>query len=376
MHINTLALSDEQKLIILLSRVSITELEGQELLVLAKKTSTDWFSVIRMSIKNKVLPLVWGNLKKFNVSHAVPLRLAQLMNFHMLGTRERNKLMLSELENISQQFEKENIPCIPLKGAFLIPNLYVDFGIRTVNDMDVLIRRNDAMKVRKIMNSLGYVEGEYDREKNEVKRVSREKSILWQTKMNNLLPFLKLQESEYAPVIQLDFSFSLDLELKSEPVEQMITNAVRGNRHFHYLQPADFFLHQCCHHYKEASNASWVLLNSDLNLIKFCDVREYVLKFMNAEQLREAVQKAEQFGIKEAVYFTLYYMKEIYNDGYEQELLNELNVENLQFLNSYGAKDYGQLYTWNKTFWERLFSDTNKDEIKDGLKYSSIVEFS
>ncbi|WP_082084151.1 nucleotidyltransferase family protein [Paenibacillus beijingensis] len=292
----------------------------------------DWYLVFRYSVKNKVLPLAWYNLQTRGYGYKVPLRLAQVFNFHKLGTAERNKVYLHEITTISKAFEKEDLPFVPLKGAYLIPHMYKNHGIRTVNDMDCLIRRSDVKRVRSIMQTLGYVEGDYDKKSNTILPVKREKAILWQTNMNNLLPFLKLHQSEYAQVTQIDFSFSLDLELKMEPVEIMINESIKDPASsFHYLNPVHFFIHQCCHHYKEASNASWVALNSDLNLIKFCDVREYILQFMNNDSLKVAVEFSKKTGLEEAVYFTLFYLNEIYNDGYEEGLLQQFDLKKQAF---------------------------------------------
>ncbi|MCD1258892.1 nucleotidyltransferase family protein [Paenibacillus athensensis] len=364
----------EQQLIILFSRLTFTPEQTERVAELISE-GIDWFLLLRYSVKNKVLPLVWHHLQSQGYRQEVPLRLGQIMNFYKLGTAERNQVYLRELSLVASAFGKNGIPCVPLKGAYLIPQMYKDRGIRTVNDMDCLIRKGDVKSVRSIMQGLGYVEGEYDKKTNTITPVNRERALLWQTNMNNLLPFLKLHDSEYAPVTQIDFSFSLDLELQKEPVEIMITGAVKdADSGFHYLNPAHFFIHQCCHHYKEASNASWVALNSDLNLIKFCDVREYILRFMNEEQLRNAVAFAKDTGLEKAVYFTLYYLKEIFDDGYEEQLLQEFEFSDTSFLYTYGQKDYGHTVAWKKGFWERLFSDTNKDELQKDAKYAAILQ--
>ncbi len=53
------------------------------------------------------------------------------------------------------------------------------------------------------------------------------------------------------------------------------------------LKPAHFFIHMCCHHYREGSHASWILIGKDLNIIKFCDVREYVVNCMKHDDILE-----------------------------------------------------------------------------------------
>ncbi|MNO60343.1 hypothetical protein D3C76_509500 [compost metagenome] len=239
-----------------------------------------------------------------------------------------------------------------------------------------MIRRADIADIRKCMNELGYIEGEYDKRTNELKPVAKEKSMLWKTKMNNLLPFKKVNDCEYAKLTEFDFSFSLDLDLNLEPVERMVeASEPMSESPFQALKPAHFFIHQCCHHYKEATNASWVILDNDINLIKFCDVREFVLQIMTTDDLQEAIDFAKIYGIQKAVYFTLFYLNLIYTDGYEEEMLNQLSIDDNEFLNYFGEKDFGYSLKWSKSFWDRMFSDSNKDEITETPKYSGLVDF-
>jgi len=362
-------LSNEQNFLIQISRLTFLKSNETELEALLSK-NLNWIDIYRMAIKNKVLNLMWYNLSKMGYENYIPSNLERIAYFSYLGTKKRNKAYLEELKRIITIMNINGTSCVPLKGAYLIKHLYKDLGIRTINDIDCLIRHRDIGKVLSIMNKQGYIEGEYDNKTNSIKPVSRGKKILWNMKMNNLLPLVKISKSKYVKISEFDFCFSLDLDIKKEPVDIMISRTItEGNDGFNYLKPSDCFLHLCCHLYKEATNSMWVMIEKDLNLIKFCDIREFVIQKMDESALEESVQFAKEYGLERAIYFTLYYLNEIYADGYENKIMNKLDLDNNSFLNTYGERDFGKGIIWKKSFWQRMFSDNNKDELNTLPKY-------
>ena len=191
--------------------------------------------------------------------------------------------------------------------------------------------------------------------------------------MYNLLPYIKIKEDIPVKIVIFDFSFALDFTLNTKPVEEMLDKAFQTDNGLELL-PEHFFVHMCCHHYREASNVAWILIGKDLNLIKFCDVREFILQKMNSDIIAKAVKFAKSHGLEKAVYFTIYFTREIYNDGYETEILESLGIKDEAFLYQFGEKDYDELQTRKKDFWTSLFSDNNRDEVNKSPKYENLIE--
>lgn len=349
----------EQRLLVLLNRVSFTSEEIETVRSLLEE-NLYWPEIFRIAIKNKILGLLYANLEKLRLAYLIPSRYRRTALFFKLGVAERNKGYIEESTRILQKVSEEGIVCTLLKGSYLIPAIY-GLGPRDMNDIDILINREDGKKVMQIMEAFGYVQGRFSSEKNDIEAYTKEKKLLWKMKMNNLSPFVKKSESPFFDHYKVDFSFNLDLELKVDPVKEMLARAWQEDG-LSYLKPEDFFLHLCCHLYKEATNAEWIYINSDINFIKFCDVREYVLHKMDKASLKEAVEFAKQYGLEKSIYFTVYYLREIYNDGYETELLESIDIP-ADFLNYYGDRNFANPLVWKKDFWGRLFSDSNKDEL-------------
>lgn len=332
----------------------------------------DWEKIVRVATKNKVLSLVYHNLKRLNLADFVPRHYTILLedNFSCNYMRNENKLL--ELQKIQKIAIQKKVAFAPVKGGYLIDNVYSNRRIRITNDIDVLIRRSDIKKIDDIMKECGYEYGEYDPQNNKIVSPDRNKLMLYKTKMYDLLPYIKLNADIIDKKVMFDFSFALDFSLDTRPVDEMLDMAEITEQTM-VLQPEHFLIHMCCHHYREASNVAWILLGKDLNLIKFCDVREYILQKMDSYSISQAIEFAKKYKLEKAMYFTIYFVREIYHDGYETNILNSLDIEDESFLYQFGEKDYEELQTRKKDFWTSLFSMENTDEIVNDPKYKKLI---
>ena len=100
----------------------------------------------------------------------------------------------------------------------------------------------------------------------------------------------------------------------------------------------------------------------DLNLIKFCDIREYMLHYVNEAEKNEAIRFSKDYCLEKSIYFAMYYLNLIYSDGYENQIMDNLNIQDKQFLNSFGEGKNDESF-FKRNFWERFFSCNNKDEL-------------
>lgn len=353
-------LTIEQKIILLTGRVTFSEEDIEELNSLVKQ-EIQWSQLFALAIRHKMLGLFWYNINKYCKGIKVNNMYRQVANMYCLGTEKRNKDFLRDYAKIQNECKKQGIYFFPTKGGYLIPNLYKEYGIRSVNDIDSLVRTEDIGKLRKILNEMGYIEGEYDRQEKVIKPVIRQKQIMWVQKLSNLFPFQKLSDSPYLEFFDYDFCYSFNKD--SSPVTEIINSTVENN--LDNLRPAHFFIHLCYHLLREAKSAVAILFQVDLNIIKFCDIREFLIQKMNENDCKEAIEFATKHSLLDSLYFTLFYVNELYGDEKAKRMLASIEVPDNDFINHYGDVDFKQTRVWNKNFWERLFAISNKDEIKD-----------
>lgn len=356
-------LTNEQNMLILLSRYTMDERAKKEISNIINE-DLEWLKILNYSIMNKVTGLVFYNVVRLGYEDKIPLYIYNQFRYFYYGTIRKNEIFIKEAEKIYKKFSEKNIYCTPLKGAYLLNKLYKDKGSRTVNDLDFLVNIDQINSIYEIMDELGFKQGDYNKKKNTIENFSREKSITWQLKLNTIPMFVKLCDSDFVDCVQIDLSYSLDLKRNADIVKKMLKES-KDN----YLKKEHFFTHLCAHLYKEATGAIWIYSSADLSMIKFCDVREFILNFMSKEDIENAIKFANENNLQKAIYFTIYYLKLLYNDGYESEYLKLIDIDELSFINKFGEDDFDNAFEWKKSFYDRLFTLNNKDELKDKEKF-------
>lgn len=354
---------DERELVVLMSRIVDIESCADRIEQLVLSKGINWNLVIQYLCKTKVCGLFWRNISLFGLQMAIPSNVRRILEFYYEGNCERNKILIEELNHLLDLFYSLNIKVAPLKGAVLLDRVYIDYGSRQLNDVDLLISKKDINSLNNAFKIAGYQQGNLVIGKNglEIKPLSRMDEIIWKTKMNNLSPYYKIINSRWCKVVDVDCCFAYDYQLESSFVENIMDDLVERDNKF-YIKKEDFFIHLCCHLFKEASNASWALLGTDLNLIKFCDVREFLLREIDSDSWKIICQSALKNGYSKAIFFSIYYMEMIFGKTILYSYKDDLKISNSEFIYEYGAREYGQAKTWKLNFMDRLF-EGSKDEV-------------
>lgn len=215
--------------------------------------------------------------------------------------------------------------------------------------------------VKQIMQSEGYEQTEYDDTSKAHVPIPRKKAIFWNLNMNNSYPFRKSVGDIFCERVNFDFCFGIDKNNR-KIVSDMLSRMGERNQ----LNSYDFFIHLCTHLYKEAVNDMWIWSGTDNNLVKFTDVREFSIKYMTENDFNRALDIAEEEGgnLLKAIHFTLFYLNEIFQDGYEQDLISRCKIDDNEYLQC-----FNESVKFKKNFWERLFSYSNVEELKETPKY-------
>lgn len=353
-------LNVEQKIIINCSKLQIDEKSIKFIKEIIQNNTVDWYMVLRYCLKNKITGMVWKNLKDLNLLDYLPQDVNYAFSFFYYGTRQRNEYLLSVQQEIEEFLQEANIKFVRLKGGCLLNSVYRDLGLRFMNDLDYLISSDDADKIKKNMKLRGFENGNIKINSGCLTPHTRKDELVWKTKMNNLPPFFRFSDNEYCPIIDIDFCMYLDYNMNRRVTDIMLKNAIGNN-----LSKVDLMLHLCAHLYKEATNASWILLGTDITIMKFCDVREVMLRLSNAE-CDELIKKAYAYDLHNAVYYSLYYLSMIYSDDIIQDILLQFKDDvKLEILEQFGEREFGEPHKWKQAFLYRLFNGSNEEISKD-----------
>lgn len=360
-------LTNEQQLLVLTSKLTFNNDDYDKIKELAM-SNINWFDFFKLALYHKVENLTWVNLNTIIPNIKIPKHLNEVLQFIYLSTKQQNELYQKETTRIINLLRENHITCIPVKGANLIPNLYKDFGLRHMSDIDLIVKYENNKTIEKVMEQDGYLKGDYDRKGNIITPVSRLNDVKWKMSMSNMYPFRKLYNSEILKCIKIDFRYSLDDSLNQDAVNEMIDTYESNSN----IDESFLLTHLCTHFFDEAKHTVSVVRGKDLNLIKLCDIREFVLKHKNQNLLEKAIKFSTKHNLREQIYYTMYFLDKVYCDGYEKDVLHKLQLQNISFVNSFGDSSLNSDQEFKKDFWERLFSCNNDDELSDSPKYYKI----
>lgn len=355
--------SEEKRLIILLGRYTFDESILKEIKKLLSH-KLRWEKVLKYAINCKCVGLIYFNMRRFGLMVYIKPIIYNIFKYYYACNKCKNELFLEEKRNLIEIFEKKKVIVYPLKGARLLDEVYTDLGARALNDLDFLCDVEDRILIDSIMRKKGYEQGDFDWNSFSIKRMDRQKLIGWKINLNTIPIYLKksVEENSIIDFFAVDFSYALDLKK-----DIRVTKKILNNGSANEMDPIDFLLHLCCHLYKEAEEIIWIKAAADLNLIKFCDIREFILYHFGSvqnEQLSRIINRAEEYNCWKELYFSLYFVEEIYHDNIIKELLRKMGSRHLvlketRYLrldNSEASKD---------AFYARLFAFENADVLDD-----------
>ena len=136
---------DEQALVELRGRIGRGEIEWEPLVFLANI--------------HYCTPLWYVRLGQDGLLEDLPAELREYLENLCQINRERNERFVSELELLLDRFGRQEIEVVLLKGAAVFSDdLYGDIGARVMQDLDLLIRKDDSVAALRVLSEAGYVE--------------------------------------------------------------------------------------------------------------------------------------------------------------------------------------------------------------------------
>lgn len=150
-------LSDEYKLILLASKLEISNPDQEEITGILSRP-IDWDKIIKISLAQQILPLLYYNLNRLNLLSLIPQDISLKMKYCYYTNLTKNLLIEKEIQLISKLAKDEGVRIIPLKGFSLMENLYHNPGLRMMADVDIFIDKNDLQKTKNIFNKLSFEE--------------------------------------------------------------------------------------------------------------------------------------------------------------------------------------------------------------------------
>lgn len=148
-------LQPEQQLLICIARKELGERITERLQELVK-SQLEWKYVFRAATHHGLLPLLHHHLNS-TCPDLVPPAVLNDLRTESERNNVRNLSLVRELLNLNRIFQAHNVESLNLKGPLLGEKLYGGLGLRTVGDLDLLIRRADFPEAHEALQQAGYV---------------------------------------------------------------------------------------------------------------------------------------------------------------------------------------------------------------------------
>lgn len=106
---------------------------------------------------NYIIPSIYVLFKRNRLLAYLPYELGQLFEEIYRLNKDRNGLILLQIQQLCSKLNEENIEPVFLKGTGnMLDHLYLDAGERLIGDIDLLVSEDDFLKTIELVKSMGY----------------------------------------------------------------------------------------------------------------------------------------------------------------------------------------------------------------------------
>ncbi|HNP71652.1 MAG TPA: nucleotidyltransferase family protein [Kouleothrix sp.] len=118
----------------------------------------DWELLWSQGHLHEVLPLLAANLRRLDGQIVVPADWKIRAQRRQYATLIRNTTLADAMVSVLAAFEHAGVRGIPVKGLVLAETLYGGLGLRSLGDLDVLVRPADLPAARAALRGLGFAQ--------------------------------------------------------------------------------------------------------------------------------------------------------------------------------------------------------------------------
>lgn len=182
--------SAEQCLLLLSARLSLDEESAAELRSLLRK-KIDWDVVITQSAMHGTTGILYKHLVDASLESSIPEDVLEKMRNLYLQIAASGIMQSAQFKQVSEELAVNKVEIILLKGAALITDVYGDYGLRAMSDIDVLVREQDWPIIYRILKKTGYrlVEKDFEQIPPKLTRYDVEAHVQYISHLGTCLEF-------------------------------------------------------------------------------------------------------------------------------------------------------------------------------------------
>lgn len=254
-----------------------------------------------------------------------------------------------------------------LKGALLC--FCYPEGYRTSSDIDILCLPEHVTEIGAKLQQAGFVQGNI--RNGEFVPATRREIIESKMMRGETVPYIKELGLPGMKYLEVDINFSLDYKNGDTTCLKDILNRTRTKKikgmEIVALADEDFFIHLCCHLYKEATTLPWVEMTRDMTLYKYCDIY-LLLADMRQEDLQNVFARARELGMEKVCAFAIEQTAQLFllDNPYAIEMAKAILREDPLFIHTIvSPKDKKTFIYTKKSVEDRFFAKDRKELLKE-----------
>jgi len=352
-----------ERQLVLMTSIEVDETQSEELIKIMD-SQLDWSDIMFQMITHRTTNMFCYNLKKFKLMGKLEKEIQRLLDAQWQVYGERNGQYLIELTEVLNAFNKHKVIVPILKGNLLASIVYPALETRIFNDLDMIMKLDDVEPVTKALEEIGFVQGHYDEDKQEIIAASRKEKMLQQMVSHELQEFQKLSDNKFASLVQVDVNHDILWKgncpykvATKDLIERALPITINGAEGY-MLDYIDNIIQLSCHLYKEATLMMWVTDLRDLKIYKFADLHMYIKKFFDKIDWEMLVERVSGYNLQKVVYYNFHYIEMMFGEIIPETVLTRLRPSDLSYLDEYGIENK-EASIWEYDFFTRLF-DTNR----------------
>lgn len=341
----------------------------------------DWTNLIVQATMHKVLGLLH---LRFRYDHKSPKWFRKIMEYSYYTQKDMGQREFTEYQHVLSNLEKGGVTAIVLKGMYLAPYIYKDFGIRRFHDMDILIAENEREKAISIIEKTGYVQGEYNEKKDELVLSTEDSIEESHATLQHEVGFIKVNKETAIPIV-----YMIELHTHMETIydetrwniQELFERKVQYtfNNSFAYrLSNEDMLIHLCYHNYWHTQSLQDIYERRDILLRNYMDIRLFIKNTPIC--WNKIFDFKSDANLWEAISYSLYYCHQIFGDVLDDNIYSRFDKAAIE---NNSQKIYDRwiikkghrkpLGKYNVTFLDRMFL---KDRFELAVSCCDFSEYS
>lgn len=253
-------------------------------------TVSDSAEILRQAGENGITPLLYHRLRTVVPAPELPSAVIEHLRRVAVGCAAQSLQIGRELSEILEVFRRHGVAVVALKGAHLGHIVYGNAALRTMGDLDLMVRRDQLGSAEGLLIRLGYTPQHDSLEQMDYAR------------HHHTRPLGK------PGAVRIDLHWSIarptapfDVDLDGM-WERAVPARIAGSEAL-VLSPEDLLLHLCLHasfdhQFRLGLRACW-------------DILEAVRHHRGAIDWDELARRAQRWGIGRYVYVTLHLVREL-----------------------------------------------------------------